>query len=173
MYSVLLAELITSASGLMVAPRAAFAGSQNAHTFYLVDHPPHKIQNWQTPIAPILSPYPHIFQAAMSSISLCDKSDRTVMSTSSTDSVNVKNSMKFEYRRPSDSRSSLMPPLVILKISDSQQLIGRQEVIDQLTDVEALLGMEEEARRSSTDCLCCSFQEDDSWQEFCDDLPLE
>jgi hypothetical protein len=107
----------------------------------------------------------------MSSISLCDKSDRTVRSTSSTDSVDVKN-MKFEDRRPSDFRSSLMPPPVILKIGDSEQQIGRQEVIDQLTDVEALVGMEE-ARRSSTGCLCCSFQEDDSWQEFCNDLPLE
>lgn len=104
----------------------------------------------------------------MSSLILCDKSPLTVAAaatTAATTSSKTKTVMnvlsavattmdvKSEDRRPGYTRSSQTQKLVYV-LSEAINLVEKQE--ETLVTADAM-----------------AFQEDETWKEFCDDLPME
>jgi hypothetical protein len=103
----------------------------------------------------------------MSSLILCDKSDTTVTTTKTAESLHVTN-MKIEDRRPSFLNRS---PLFLYILEPKGKATGsdkKQDVIDQISEAEALIEDDYIDHQATM-----TYQEDPTWVEFCEDLPLE
>jgi hypothetical protein len=115
----------------------------------------------------------------MSSLILCDKSDTTVTTTKTAESAlhHVVTNMKIEDRRPSFLNRS---PLLLDILDPTANVVGsdtkqKQNVIDQISEAEALIIEDDPTTtiEQQHQATIMTYQEDPTWEEFCEDLPLE
>jgi hypothetical protein len=121
----------------------------------------------------------------MSSIILCDKSNATPFQSPVASKKRTVLDMKLEDRRPAFMNHRLpMPPSFLTRDDDDDDNNNNVQkpqtkeisIMDQLEEVEYLLDGDdpkEEQQQEPAATKTMTYQEDSTWQEFCDDLPLE